>query len=228
MDTLVGFFNINHIFFSILGYPMSYIEFIGTSLGLISVWLATKANIHTWSTGILNIIAFFAIYYQVQLYSDMLLQIYFFAMSIYGWIIWKEKKGNSAVFNVDNLSVKLRLIYLGGILISCALLGILISDIHVYLPGLFAKPAAFPYADALTTVLSIAATILMANKKIECWLLWIIVDAVSIYLYLMKGIVFVSVEYSVFLVLATLGFFDWIKYYRNAKRAGAGQIYATS
>ena len=227
MDTLTYFLDINSAFFKLLGYPMSYIEFFGTILGLISVWLATKANIHTWSIGILNVIAFFVIYYQVQLYSDMFLQIYFFAMSIYGWWNWKSiNNTGKGSMEISALASRSRIIYLLIILIGFVSLGFVISNIHSYYSTIFSKPAAYPYTDALTTILSIVATILMAQKKIECWILWIIVDLISIYLYSTKGIIFISIEYIIFLILATIGMFDWLKYLKNAKGLGSGQVYA--
>ncbi|MBK9960819.1 MAG: nicotinamide mononucleotide transporter [Saprospiraceae bacterium] len=79
------FFNVGHTMFSLLGYPVSYMEFVGTVFGIAGVWLAAKANILTWPVGLVNIILFFLIFYQVQLYSDMFLQIYFFMISLYGW-----------------------------------------------------------------------------------------------------------------------------------------------
>ena len=88
----LDFFNVSVTFFRVFGYNISYIEFTGTIFGLISVWLATKANIYTWPTGIVNQAAFFLLFYQVQLYADMFLQVYFTYVCIYGWIFWRSKK----------------------------------------------------------------------------------------------------------------------------------------
>ncbi len=99
------FFRIDSIFFTVLNYPVSYVEFIGTLAGLISVWLAAKSSIWTWATGLVNVICFFVIFYQVQLYSDMLLQAYFFAMSIYGWIVW-GKQDKQEANPITHLSTK--------------------------------------------------------------------------------------------------------------------------
>lgn len=85
------------------------------------------------------------------------------------------------------------------------------SRINIYLPQYFPEPASFPYLDAFTTIMSFAATILMAKKKIECWYLWILVDIIGIGLYFAKEVVFVSALYLIFLILAAKGYFNWKK-----------------
>src|SRR5688572_5469381 len=92
---MMPFFDIDHIAFTIAGYPLSYVELIGTLFGFISVFYASKANILTWPTGIINEIFLFLLFYQVQLYPDMFLQFYFLAVTIYGWYNWRTTtKGN--------------------------------------------------------------------------------------------------------------------------------------
>jgi len=84
------------------------------------------------------------------------------------------------------------------------------GHIHLYMPALFPEKASFPYLDAFTTVMSFAANILMAHKKIECWYLWIAVDVIGIGFISQKGC-FVSLLYLIFLILATKGLFNWRK-----------------
>jgi len=213
-------FEIENIVGTILGYPLSYVELIGTISGLLSVWFATKQNIWTWPIGLINVIFFFAIFYQVQLYSDMLLQIFFFVASIYGWIIWnKEIKADEPV---ALLSIRSRIKFALLMAIMTIGLGLLISQIHLLLPDIFSNPAAFPFADAFTTVASIMATIFMAKRYLESWILWILVDIVSIIIYSLKQILFVSFEYGIFLILATLGFILWNNTLKNEKRFSIG------
>lgn len=201
-------YDINNIAFEVLDYSLSYIELIGTLFGLISVYLASKANIWTWPTGIINEIAFFWLFYQVQLYSDMYLQIYFFIVTLYGWYYWKQKPAQK---HVSVLSRKAKFIYLLFLLTGTLTTGWIMSDIHLIFPQVFAQPASYPYADAFTTVASILATILLSRKRIETWLLWIAVDVVSVVLYLLKGIHLVAIEYVIFLVICLFGYFNWRK-----------------
>jgi nicotinamide mononucleotide transporter len=211
MENLKALFEIDTIFFELFNYPMSYIELSGTFFGLISVGLATRANIHTWTTGLVNVVLFFIIYYQVQLYSDMFLQVFFFGASIFGLWQWMVKKPINHDKKITLLSTRQRIFFSIAIVTGTLVLGRFISQIHIYFPAIFSQPASYPYADAFTTTLSIVATFFMAYKKTECWILWIVVDVVSTYLYIQKGILFIAVEYLVFLVLATYGLVEWIK-----------------
>lgn len=228
METLISFFNINTTLFTLLGYKVSIIEFIGTLFGIASVGLAMRANIHTWSTGIANAILFFVLYFQVQLYSDMFLQIFFLASCIYGWWKWNSLGGNTSNRKISLLPNVWRLSLIITIVVATTAWGYLMGRVHLLLPDVFSKAAAFPYADAFTTVLSIFAMVLMAYKKIESWVLWVVIDLVSVYLYFEKGIVFISFEYVLFLGMATAGLISWIKFWKNAKRASSGQIHAAS
>lgn len=100
MDIILNFLDINNIFFSIWGYDMSYLEFFGTLLNILSVWLIARKNILSWPVGNVAVILFGILFYQVQLYSDLLEQVFFFITGFYGWWIWivysktkDEKKG---------------------------------------------------------------------------------------------------------------------------------------
>lgn len=202
-------FNIENICITVLDYPLSYVELIGTLSGLICVSLATKKNILTWPIGIINVIFFFAIFYQVQLYSDMFLQVFFGISSIYGWIVWKKEE--NAEIQVCTLSNKARLNLLVLIILSFLGLGYFISHLHQILPNLFPINASYPYADAFIAIASVIATILMAKKYLECWISWVLIDVFSVYIYWLKEIIFISIEYGIFLMLAASGFVMWSK-----------------
>jgi nicotinamide mononucleotide transporter len=217
MEILNTFLGIDNTFFKVFGYQMSYIEFSGTTLGLASVWLATKANIHTWTTGILNVIAFFIIYYQIQLYSDMFLQIFFLGSSILGLWQWYKKKLVKNDKIITSLNQNYLIYIIMSIIIFSILLGFFMSRIHIYYPDFFKKPTSYPYTDALISILSIYATFIMAYKKVECWILWILVDIISSILYFQKGVLFISLEYFLFLIMAIIGLFQWIKSIKYAQ-----------
>lgn len=203
-------FDIQHIAFEIADYKLSYLELIGTISGLFSVYLATKANFYTWHTGILNEIAFFMLFFQVQLYADMLLQVFFLMVTIYGIYTWKNKQEAVIIYRLTpQEAVK----YMVSLFLGMLITALIIGNIHHILPFFFEKPSTYPLADAFIMVGSILATFLLAEKKLETWLLWIIVDLVSIVLYAAKGIYFVAGEYVVFLILAIMGFAEWRKTY---------------
>ncbi len=202
------FFDIENTAFSIISYPISYVELIGTVFGLISVYYASKANILTWSTGIVNEVFLFILFFQVHLYADMFLQVYFFIVTIYGWYNWNT----STVENkIAVISTKARWLITIIIIAGSLLSGLLIKNIHLYLPNYFKVAAAYPFTDSFVMVLSIVATVLLAKKKIENWHLWILVDAICIILYFKKGVYFLSLEYLIFLGLASYGLYHWKK-----------------
>jgi len=204
----MNFFELEHVVFEVLGYPISYTELIGTLFGLISVYFASRANILTWSTGIVNEVFLFILFFQVQLYADMFLQVYFFIVTLYGWYRWNTMTEKNEI-SVINLQSRITLAI--AILIGALLSGFLFSNIHLYFPTYFKIKAAYPFIDSFVMVSSIIATVLLAKKKIENWYLWIVVDTICVVLYFKKGVLFLSLEYFIFLLLATYGFYHWKK-----------------
>ncbi|XZF14728.1 nicotinamide riboside transporter PnuC [Chitinophagaceae bacterium MMS25-I14] len=200
--------SVHNVAFQLGAYPVSYIELVGTLFGLLSIWYASRANILTWSTGIVNEVALFILFFQVQLYADMMLQVYFFIVTIYGWYNWKQHPGAKAI---TTLSAKQRLLLVLATILGTVLLGDFFSHIHELLPQWFAKAASFPYTDSLVMMASILATVLLARKNIENWVLWILADVICTVLYFYKGIYALSAEYFVFLCLASYGLYEWHK-----------------
>jgi nicotinamide mononucleotide transporter len=208
----MNFFNINSIAFQIFSYNVSYVELLGTLFGLISVWLASRANILNWAFGILNEIFLFVLFYQTQLYADMFLQVYFFVVTIIGWHNWSKKSLKNRILSLsNNIRISIVLIILTGTLA----LGFFIKNIHIVLPDVFTVPASYPFVDSLIMVMSIIATILLARKQIESWVLWISVDGIATVLYAVKEIWFLSAEYLVFLFIASYGLYNWNKPLKN-------------
>ncbi|MDQ3141049.1 MAG: nicotinamide riboside transporter PnuC [Bacteroidota bacterium] len=203
------FFKIDSIVFTIFNYPVSYIELIGTLAGIIAVWLAAKSNLLTWPIGLINIILFFFIYFQIHLYSDMFLQVYYFIISIYGWVYWKQKSLNKGAIYQLNLSQRIKFGIV--ILILSAILGYFISHIHQVFPKLFTSPASFPYVDTFVAVSSIVANTLLARRVIDNWLLWIIVNVTCIYIYIQRGVYIIAFEFLIFLGIAVYALFYWKK-----------------
>jgi nicotinamide mononucleotide transporter len=207
-----NFWSINNIAFTLIGYPMSYIEFIGTILYLWATWLITKQKMLNWFVGIISSLLYMALFYQIRLYSDMLEQLYFIIVSIYGWWRWSTPlKGTGKILTV-HYSSRRRIILVAAITIALALVaGAIISKIHLFLPILFPEKASFPYLDALTTIMSFTAMWLMALMKIESWYYWIIVDAIGIGLYYVKGVKFIALLYVILLFMAFNGLRTWLK-----------------
>ena len=142
----------------------------------------------------------------------MFLQVYFFVVTLYGWYNWKKKPKQNSITSIES---KIKIWLASAIIVGSIIAGFLFANIHLYLPQYFKIEAAFPYADSFVMMLSIVATILLAQKKIETWYLWIVVDIVCVFLFYKKGIAFLALEYFVFLGLATYGFLNWKKQLDN-------------
>jgi nicotinamide mononucleotide transporter len=217
------FFDIKNIFFTALEYDMSYLEFFGVIFGLVAVWLSAKANIWSWPIGIVNVTLAFFLYYQIQLYPDMFLQVFFFITNVLGWIRWanprKDEQDKKNELKVSLLQfrqfIAICLIGIAGTL----LMGAMASRLHEWFPFLFQIPSSFPFMDSFITVMSIVATYFMIQKKMESWIIWIMVDIIATYLYFIKGVKFYSLEYLVFTILAAFGFWNWRKEYQAYKVA---------
>lgn len=215
------FFDHESVFFTLWGYPLSYLEFFGTLAGGIAVWLSARGNIWSWSIGIINVVLFFFLFYQVQLYPDMFLQVFFFVTNLVGWWRWAHPKPGE-----ENRRKQLRASWMGlrrtaGLLVvtitATVVFGYFASSLHELAPVLFPQPSAFPYADSFVLTISIAATYLMVQKKVECWAAWILADVVATYLYFSKGILFVGIEYFVFCLIAAYGLWQWRKEARQQR-----------
>lgn len=198
---------------------MSYLEFFGTIAGGIAVWLSAKANVWSWPLGLINVTLFFFLFYQVQLYPDMFLQVFFFVTNLMGWWRWKNPKtgeqDRKLELKVSYMPRQQMVIFSTIGIAGTFVFGALASRLHDIFPMLFSQPSAFPYLDSFVTVMSIVATFLMIQKKVECWIIWIIVDVIATYMYFMKGIKFVGVEYLVFCFLASFGLWNWIREHKR-------------
>ena len=215
----MSLFNINNIFFEVLGYSMSYLEFFSVMAGLVAVWLSAKANIWSWSLGIINVSLSFFFYYQIQLYPDMFLQIFFFVTNLMGWWRWAhpkpEEEDSKLELKVSFMKWKQFILFFLGGMVGTFLIGMLASRLHDWLPYLFNLPSSYPYADSFILVMSIITTFLMIKKRIECWIIWIVIDIVAAILYFIKGAKFFSVEYLIFTWIAAFGLWKWIQEYNS-------------
>ena len=204
--------SVDTVFFTVLGYPMSYLEFVGTVLYLWSVWLIARRHVLTWPVGIVSVLLYMALFYQIRLYSDALEQIYYLVACAYGWWFWSRSRPEKHIISdVSFSSGRAKIAWVAVTAVCSIALGRFMSRVHLWAPSAFPEPAAYPYVDALTTVMSLVAMWLMARKHVESWIYWIVVDVIGIGLYFDKGIKFVSLLYVLLLALAIRGLIGWRK-----------------
>jgi nicotinamide mononucleotide transporter len=184
-----------------------WFELVAALLGVIGIFLQIKQNPAYWLVSIVMVSMYIWVYFDSGFYADMSLQVYYFVISIYGWIFWmfgKKSKinTNEAKLPVTKLSVKALLLSL--------FISLLLFAVIFYILKHFTD-STVPLGDAFTTALSFVATWMLARKIIENWIFWIVVDVVSVGLYVHKGLFPTAVLFAFLSIMAVIGFFAWRK-----------------
>jgi nicotinamide mononucleotide transporter len=189
---------------------MTGIEATAVVFGFLCVWLTIRQNIWCWPTGLVQVVLYLFIFYQVKLYSDMLLHGIYVVMQLYGWYWWLHGGRDRNSLAVTRLSAAGLSAWV--LLVAAASLG----WGHLMATQ---TDAALPYADAFTTVASLVAQWLLARKKLESWLFWIAVDLTAIGIYSSKALYLTSGLYAAFLVMAVIGLLAWHRSQRERQAA---------
>ncbi|MDG3583062.1 MULTISPECIES: nicotinamide riboside transporter PnuC [Galbibacter] len=188
------------------GVPMPYIvlEAIAIVFGLLSVWYSKRENILVYPTGIISTAIYVYLLLQYGLLGDMLINAYYFSMSIYGWYLWTRKVDATHFIPITRTTSKEKKI------VFLLFFGAVIFVVGVY--EYFEKwQSWFSYVDVLTTAIFFAGMWLMAKKKLENWTFWIIGDVISVPLYLFKGLVMSGFLYAILTIIAIYGYKAWKK-----------------
>ncbi|MBI5472587.1 MAG: nicotinamide mononucleotide transporter [Ignavibacteriae bacterium] len=181
---------------------MSPLELTGVLFGLLTVYFSVKQNIWTWPTGIVSVTAFAFLFFEVKLYADMCLQLFFLWSCVQGWYFWLHGGANRTELKITQLTTRQRIVILLGVVACVLLIGFLFSTF---------TDAALPYLDSTASGMSVVAQLLMMRKKLEHWYLWITVDILSVGIYIYKDIPLTAGLYFIFLVLCIKGLIEWRK-----------------
>jgi nicotinamide mononucleotide transporter len=189
-------------------------EFIAVVFGLLSVWYARKEKILVYPTGIISVVIYVYICFNVKLYADAGINLFYFVMSVYGWYRWAKKK-DLPVLKITTCNKKDWFVVIGMFILSMIVIIILLKifkkdDIEYW-------STKVPYIDTFTTSVFIVGMWLMALKKIKNWIAWIIGDVISIPLFAYKGLAFTGFQFTAFLVLAIMGYISWRKKLKEGK-----------
>ncbi len=181
-----------------------YVEVLGTVFGLFYIFLSIKQSVWCWPFGLVSSVIYIFVFFYSGFYADMGLQFYYVFISIYGWYNWAfgGKKEINKILNITVTSAKLWV----KLFIANAILFVIISYILIN-----HTDSTIPYWDAFTTAASIVATWMLAQKKIEHWLIWIVVDIVSLGLYIYKDLFATVILFAVYTILALIGYLEWRK-----------------
>lgn len=187
---------------------IDFLEFLGLVFGLLTVWYLIKQSILTWPAGITYVLISFVIFWRIQLYGDFILHIFFLVLNIYGWYYWKYgKKENEEELPVTTNSVKNNIMVLLLSVAGIVIFGFFLVKLPEMIDGL--EPAALPYWDATTSILSVTAMWLTTRKKLENWYYWLFIDVLATGIYIYKGIYFYALLYFIYIFLAAAGYIEW-------------------
>lgn len=233
MNELIDFFIQPYQTATILNIVL---EFLAALFGVISVYYARKEDILVYPTGIISTAIYVYLLSQWTLYGDLIINIYYTLMSIYGWYMWGKTIGqNNEHIAISRTNTADKLKATGIFIFTSAFVIAVYRHFDVMPSHLnFQESVAYawerlssgnlqdfrtatPFLDTFTTGIFFSAMWLMANKKIENWTLWIIGDIVSIPLYFVKGYGFTGIQYTLFLILAIMAYFSWRKIIENQK-----------
>ncbi len=180
---------------------MTWLEAIAVFFGIASVMYSIKKNILVFPTGMVSTLIYVYICLKYKLYADMGINAYYFGMSIYGWYLWSKPSKESLELPVSWLSKKGKLQAVGLFFVSYLVLYLVLENF---------TDSDVPYWDSFTTASAFVGMWLMAKKKVENWIAWIITDLVSVPLYLYKGLLLTSFQFLFFTILAVIGLIQWI------------------
>ena len=199
------------------------LEAIAAVFGLLSVFFSIKKNILVYPTGIISTVIYVYILFIFGLFGDLMINFYYTVMSIYGWVLWSKSSEDNIHIEVANATKKEWVYSLLLFILSI----VLVSIVYYYKPfinnkfsmeGISLDFSHLDWAnklDIITTAIFLVGMWLMAKRRIENWIFWILGDFISVPMYLYKGLGITSVQYLIFTVLAILGYLSW----RKTKRA---------
>ncbi|WP_294395285.1 nicotinamide riboside transporter PnuC [uncultured Sphingomonas sp.] len=176
------------------------LEAVATALGVANIVLLVRRSIWNYPFGLAMVALYARIFFDARLYSDAILQLFFFAIQLYGWWSWWRAGGVRHAVAVERLTNPARVAWVVMIAAVAALWG---SIMRAY------TDAAFPWWDAAIAVASIAAQVLLARRRIENWVLWILIDVAAIGLYFAKALYLTAGLYGLFLLLSITGLRQW-------------------
>lgn len=184
------------------------LQILGTTLGLIYLWLEYKANIWVWVVSAIMPLVHGTLYLNAGIYADAAMQLYYVAAAVYGLVVWKRNPKEKASGRIKHTPV-------GWIL--PLMLAYVVLHVAIYFILTEFTDSRVPLLDAMSTALSIVAMWMLSRKLVEQWLVWLVVDMISVGLYLYKGIPLTALLYTLYCVLAVAGYLRWLRESRRVE-----------
>ncbi|MEN8203397.1 MAG: nicotinamide riboside transporter PnuC [Bacteroidota bacterium] len=179
-----------------------YVEVLGVVFSVLYLLLSIRQNILLWPAGMISALLYMAVFFQSKFYADMGLNAYYFFISIYGWVVWRKGGDGKKEKPVSRIRRKPALLLLAVTAVAFLGIAFLLKNY---------TDSPIPYWDALTTAMSFTATWMLARKILEHWIVWIIVDVISMALYLYRGLYPTMILFAIYTVMAVIGYIEWKK-----------------
>ncbi|WP_417888856.1 nicotinamide riboside transporter PnuC [Xanthomarina gelatinilytica] len=180
------------------------LEIIAVLFGFLSVWCSKQNNILVFPTGMISTSIFVYLLFKWSLLGDMLINAYYFIMSIYGWYVWTRKVDNTHLTPISLTNKKEKMASAWIFIATLLFVYIVYNSFNMWTTWV-------AYVDTITTGIFFVGMWLMAKRKVENWIFWILGDLISIPLYFYKGFTFTSLQYLGFTIIAIYGYISWKK-----------------
>jgi nicotinamide mononucleotide transporter len=184
---------------------MSVWEAAAVVLGVAYLLLAMRESLWCWYAAFVSTSIFLVLFWDVGLLMESGLQVYYLAMAIYGWWQWQQGSGGKPELGISSWGARQHLVALTAVLLISVASGAVLKQF---------TGAALPYLDSFTTWGSILTTWMVARKILENWLYWLVIDSVSIYLYLDRELYLTALLFALYLIIVLFGYRKWLLHYR--------------
>jgi nicotinamide mononucleotide transporter len=192
------------------------LEIISVVFAIAYLALAIPQSLWCWPAALISTAIWSVVAFDARLYMDSGLQLFYFAMGIYGWIQWRRGGADHAGVRVHWWRLSAHALAVAVILLASALSAW----------ALRGTDAAFPFLDSLTTVAAVVATVMVTRKVIENWIYWFVIDSLYIYLYIERGLFAYAALYGLYLVMIVFGFWSWLQSDRAASASADARVAA--
>jgi|TARA_B100000315_G_scaffold78674_1_gene72044 nicotinamide mononucleotide transporter len=188
-------------------------EALAVFFGLAYLILATRENILCWYAALIGTAISIYVFWDASLVMESALQVYYVVMAVYGWYQWRYGSKGDDPLPIALWKPGVHFVAIGGVLLISIVSGYLLSE---------NTQAAWPYLDSFTTWASVLTTYMVAKKILENWIYWLVIDSLSIFLYLERGLYLYSLLFLLYIIIAIFGFLQWQRHYMQQRDETAG------
>lgn len=181
-------------------------EAAAVALGITYLLLAVQENLWCWYAAFASTVIYLFLFWDVNLLMESALQVYYLVMAVYGWWQWQHVDGDTGALPISRWQARTHLLAIGGVVLISLLSGALLQTY---------SDAALPFLDSFTSWGAVLTTWMVARKVLENWLYWLVIDAVSIYLYLDRGLYLTAGLFAAYIVIAAFGYRQWLLHFRQ-------------